>query len=365
MSTQTRAPRTTAARPAAAVNPQDATSTVHGWNALVREDPPHPPPLPATLPKTVDEDDPRVRYHARLGLVETTDIRKGLLTARRLLRLNGERRHPCPHVAIDSDCRGTGKRTLLHHIGLGYQGRLEQLHGIDDSIIPVLCLNTPPDPGAPADWSAAMATFLGWDLYRTDAEGRPVLRMKDFTGPALHMMRSSRTRLCLIDGIDRLPTEDLQPTFDFFDYLADELSLTIFWSGIGSSDILREARTARIPALRRTGEATASLRPRAVPALWVNRLPPRSGEHPDEWVSAVATLSAKVHLIHHEPKALLQYQEALYLITDGLMEHLAPLIAMAAQLAILDRTESLTPDVLRDAAAYLDLPAGEDTAGLW
>ncbi|AZS82865.1 hypothetical protein ELQ87_00020 [Streptomyces griseoviridis] len=71
--------------------------------------------------------------------------------------------------------------------------------------------------------------------------------MKDFTGPALHMLRTSRTRLCLIDGIDRLRAEDLQPTFDFFDYLTDELSLTIFWSGIGSSDILREARTARIP----------------------------------------------------------------------------------------------------------------------
>ncbi|MFF3159184.1 hypothetical protein [Streptomyces sp. NPDC057910] len=365
MTSQTRAPRTIATRPAAPLRPQDLTSTVHGWNALAREDPPSPPPLPAVPPRDVTEDDPRVRYHGRLGLVETTDISKGLLTARRLLRLNGERRHPCPHVAIDSDCRGTGKRTLLHHIGLGFQGRLEKLYGVDDAVIPVVCLNTPPAPGTPADWSAVMATFLGWDLYRFDAEGRPLVRMKDFTGPALHMLRTSRTRLCLIDGIDRLRAEDLQPTFDFFDYLADELSLTIFWSGIGSSDILREARTARIPALRRTGQNTAALRPRAVPTLWVNRLPPRSAKHPDEWVSALATFDGKLRLIHHVPGTLLKYQKALYRITDGLMEHLAPLIGMAAQLAILDHTEALTPDVLRDAAAYLDLPAGDEIDSLW
>lgn len=47
------------------------------------------------------------------------------------------------------------------------------------------------------------------------------------------------------------------------------------------------------------------------------------------------------------------------------MEHLAPLIGMAAQLTILDHTEALTPDVLRDAAAYLDLPAGDDIDSLW
>ncbi|MEX2983958.1 hypothetical protein [Streptomyces sp. C36] len=40
------------------------------------------------------------------------------------------------------------------------------------------------------------------------------------------------------------------------------------------------------------------------------------------------------------------------------MEHLTPLIGMAAQLAILDGTESLTRDVLYDTAHYLALPLG-------
>jgi hypothetical protein len=39
---------------------------------------------------------------------------------------------------------------------------------------------------------------------------------------------------------------------------------------------------------------------------------------------------------------------------------LTPLIGMTAQLAILDRTEALTREVLRDAAGYLDLPEADE-----
>lgn len=109
---------------APALSPGSPT-TLHGWRARVRHQPAPPPIPPVDGPVPVDEDDPRVRYHAQLSLVETTDIATGMKTARRMLRLNGERRHPCQHVAIDSDCRGTGKRTLLHHIGLAHQGRRE------------------------------------------------------------------------------------------------------------------------------------------------------------------------------------------------------------------------------------------------
>lgn len=370
MKTPVRDPQSASPPAPAPVLPPGSPTTLDGWRARVRHEPSRPPIPPADDPMPsdkdgVDENDPRVRYHAQLGLVETTDIIKGSLTARRLLRHNGERRHPCPHVAIDSDCRGTGKRTLLHHIGLGHQGRREKLHGIDDSRIPVVCVNAPPEPGTPADWSAALAVFLGWDLYRPDTQQRPVQRMKDFTGPAVHVMRHARTEVCLIDGIDRLRPEDLQPTFDYFDYLADELELTIFWSGIGSSDILREARAARFPALRRTTEATAQIRQRSVPTLWVNRLPPRCKEHPDEWVRALATLDGRLRLRHHRPGSLLDHEKDLYHITDGLMEHLTPLIGMAAQLAILDRTEALTAEVLHDAARYLDLPVADESDKAW
>ncbi|MET4644599.1 hypothetical protein ABID95_004348 [Streptomyces atratus] len=62
---------------------------------------------------------------------------------------------------------------------------------------------------------------------------------------------------------------------------ADELGLTVFWSGIGSSDILREARAACFPTLRRPTEATAPIRQRSVPTP--SGLPLRCKEHPDEW----------------------------------------------------------------------------------
>jgi hypothetical protein len=180
--------------------------------------------------------------------------------------------------------------------------------------------------------------------------------MKDFTGPGVHVMCHAHTEICLVDGIDRLRPEDLQPTFD---YLADELNLTVPWSGIGSSDILREAATARFPAPWRPTVATAQIRQRSVPTLWVNRLPPRRKEHPEEWASALATFGGRLRLRHHRPGSLLDHDEDLYRITDGLMEHL-PLIGMAAQLAILNRTEALIREVLRDAAGYLDLPAADE-----
>jgi hypothetical protein len=156
----------------------------------------------------------------------------------------------------------------------------------------------------------------------------------------------------------------VQPTFDFFDFLADELQLTVFWSGIGSSDILREAHTARFPALHRPSDATASLRPRAVPTLWVNRLPPRS-KNPDEWLSTLAALDKRLHLRHHAPKSLLDHEQTLYQVTDGLMEHLIPIVSMAAQLAILDRTEAVNREVLQDAVHYLDLPTQDPGENLW
>ncbi|MFE9866899.1 hypothetical protein ACFYPZ_29885 [Streptomyces sp. NPDC005506] len=64
---------------------------------------------------------------------------------------------------------------------------------------------------------------------------------------------------------------------------ADELGLTVFWSGIGSSDILREARAARFLTLRRPTEATAPIRQRSVPTLWaaasLQRAPRRMRAH--------------------------------------------------------------------------------------
>ncbi|MFF1411865.1 hypothetical protein ACFVX6_19115 [Streptomyces sp. NPDC058289] len=88
---------------------------------------------------------------------------------------------------------------------------------------------------------------------------------------------------------------------------------------------------------------------------------PAARNTPDEWVSTLATLDGRLRLRHHKPDSLLDHQKELYQITDGLMEHLTPLIGMAAQLAILDGTEALTLEVLNDAARYLDLPHADQT----
>ena len=78
-------------------------TTLLGWRTRLRQPSSKLPPLvplPPEDPSAANseeegekrENDPRVRYHADLGLVETTDIQRGLLLARRMLRRNGERR---------------------------------------------------------------------------------------------------------------------------------------------------------------------------------------------------------------------------------------------------------------------------------
>ncbi|MFD8706425.1 hypothetical protein ACFV1W_28110 [Kitasatospora sp. NPDC059648] len=50
---------------------------------------------------------------------------------------------------------------------------MEKLHGIDEHRIPVACINAPLAPGSYAEWSAALATFLGWDVYRPGTDHQP------------------------------------------------------------------------------------------------------------------------------------------------------------------------------------------------
>lgn len=350
----------TAATGQAALSPGQAPGIVtepepmtvrSGWDTAVRHQV-APPNLqdcaPAGTP--VSDDDPRMLYHASLGMVSTPDIEHGLKVAKRLLRVNRQSIQARVHIAVDGE-RGTGKTTLTHLIGHGHQGRIEQLHGIDPHRIPVVCVNAPPTRDDAVNWSAQLAVFLGWDLYRGDVDGRSVLRMKDWTGPVVHVMRAAKTRLLLVDGVDRLRNNDIGPTFDFFDFLAAEIPLTVIWCGIGAREILHEARGARSPALPRPADARHAPTPRAlVPVLWVNPIPRRS----TVWMPILNGFDEKLRLHHHKKRGLLDHATLLYKVTEGRMEHLAPLIAHAAQIAIEEGGEAITEEVLREAAAFLD-----------
>ncbi|BFV54928.1 hypothetical protein KCMC57_up63560 [Kitasatospora sp. CMC57] len=326
-----------------------------GWDAGVR--------CPVVAPDLQDcapagtklgEDDPRVLYHASLGLVATPDVERGLKVARRLLRVNRGCVQARVHGAVDGE-RGTGKTALAHLIGRGHQGRIEQLYGIDPNRIPVICVNAPPSRDDAVNWSAQIAVFLGWDLYRRDVDGKALLRMKDWTGPVVHVMRASRTRLILVDGVDRLRNSDIQPTFDFFDFLAAEIGLTVFWCGTGAREILHEARGERSPALPRPTDTRHTPTPRnSVPTLWVNPLP-----YSEVWGRTLHGFDEKLRLHHHKRQGLLEHAALLYRMTEGRMEHLAPLISMAAQIAIEDGTEAITAETLEEAADFLDHPTFE------
>ncbi|RGD56407.1 ATP/GTP-binding protein [Kitasatospora xanthocidica] len=321
-----------------------------GWDTSVRC-PVVPPDLqdcaPAGTP--VNDDDPRMLYHASLGMVATPDVEHGLKVARRLLRVNRQSVQARVHVAVDGE-RGTGKTALTHLIGRAHQGRMEQLCGIDPNRIPVICVNAPPSRDDAVNWSAQIAVFLGWDLYRRDIDGKAVLRTKDWTGPAVHVMRASKTRLVLIDGVDRLRDSDIQPTFDFFDFLAAEIGLTLFWCGTGAREILHEARGERSPALPRPADTRHIPTPRnSVPTLWVSPLP-----YTEVWGRTLNGFDEKLRLHHHKKQGLLEHAALLYRVSEGRMEHLAPLISLAAQISIEEGGEAITEDVLHEAAAFLD-----------
>ncbi|WP_439681306.1 TniB family NTP-binding protein [Embleya sp. MST-111070] len=228
-------------RPDRTAEPERMTVRI-GWDTAVHR--------PATIPDLRDcapagtpvgDDDPRMLYHGTLGPVATADIDHGLKVARRLLRANRQTTQTPAHAAVDGE-RGSGKTTLLHVVGRAHQGRVEKWHGIDANRIPVVCINTPPTRDDLVNWSAQIAVFLGWDLYRRDPDGKTVQRTKDWTGPVVHVLRAAKTRLLLVDGIDRLRTGDIGPAFAFLDFLAAELGLTVLWCGTGSREVLREAR---------------------------------------------------------------------------------------------------------------------------
>ncbi|WP_439673363.1 TniB family NTP-binding protein [Embleya sp. MST-111070] len=321
-----------------------------GWDTAVHR--------PATIPDLRDcapagtpvgDDDPRMLYHGTLGPVATADIDHGLKVARRLLRANRQTTQTPAHAAVDGE-RGSGKTTLLHVVGRAHQGRVEKWHGIDANRIPVVCINTPPTRDDLVNWSAQIAVFLGWDLYRRDPDGKTVQRTKDWTGPVVHVLRAAKTRLLLVDGIDRLRTGDIGPAFAFLDFLAAELGLTVLWCGTGSREVLREARGD-------PDTDTGTLLPRnAAPTLWVRPVP-YTGARPEPWLRTLDGFDEKLRLHHHTRHDLLTHATFLHKASEGRMDVLAPLICQAAQIAIENGTEALTTAVLAEAAEFL----GTDT----
>lgn len=288
--------------------------------------------------------DPRLMYHSEMLPVVTPALWRGLLDARRELRRNrflsvGR----ATDMIIDGD-RGTGKSTLLVQIGRGFQGLIESDLGPDPNRIPVVFVTTPPERENNLHWSLPFAEFLGLN-HTLNANDR-TRRTADMTEPVAHVMRQARTRLVLIDGINRIEDNEITAAFSYFEALQDRTNVTFIFCGTGAREIVHEARYDKrrknLPDVVKGKTYFSDL-----PVLWAGVIP-----YGEDWHSVVQGFDEDLCLYDHKPGTLLKLSRYLHQRTGGYIASLSNLVCQAAQEAIVTAaetgTEAVTKQLLDD-----------------
>ncbi|WP_436996288.1 TniB family NTP-binding protein [Streptomyces sp. enrichment culture] len=139
---------------------------------------------------------------------------------------------------------GTGvpakPRCWFVQIGRGFQGLIESDLGPDPNRIPVIYITVPPERESNLHWSLPLAEFLGLNhTLNPDDRNR---RTADMTEPVAHVMRQAKTRLVLIDGINRIQDNEIAAAFSYFESLQDRTNVTFIFCGTGAREIVHEAR---------------------------------------------------------------------------------------------------------------------------
>lgn len=320
-------------------------TTREGWDAGTCRQL-SPPDLADSAPKgtRVGPRDPRMMYHAEMLPIITPALHRGLLDARRQLRKNRfSSLGRSTNLIIDGD-RGTGKTTLLVQIGRGFQGLIDVDLGPDTNRIPVIYITVPPERENNLHWSLPFAQFLGLNhtLHPTDRTRRPA----DMTEPITHVMNEAKTRLVLIDGLDRLRDEEVATAFDYFETLQDRTRASFIFCGTGAREIVHEARYDK----RRKNlpnAAKGKRYPSELPMLWANVIP-----YGEEWHNCVRAFEEDLRLHDHEHGTLVDLSKYLHKRTGGYIDALNDLICQAAQ-EVIETTpktgqEAITREVLDD-----------------
>ncbi|MFJ6216631.1 AAA family ATPase [Streptomyces sp. NPDC092296] len=336
-------------------------TTKEGWNEFAH----HILAAPdlqdcAPLGTPVRDNDPRMLHHGEMLLVDTDDLWRGLIDARRILRANRSRRGRRVNIAIDGD-RGTGKTTLLRLIGRAHQGQVEEAHGVDPERIPVVYIDVPLERDSNLHWSLPFADFLGLNHLvqpaRTSTQGGAREdRSFDMTGPITRVMEAAQTELILIDSIHRLTEAERHIAFQYFFTLQEHVPATFVFCGVGAQETVRSAYQkyrSRMPHQRASFDSD-------IPVLWVGPVSLGKSEGSD-WINVLQRIEGDLRLYRHTPGTLTTKEMALYLHkrTGGYMETLTFLICQAAQAAMDDPTcEAITKELLDTIRAGRNDPAG-------
>jgi hypothetical protein len=309
---------------------RDPTTQLTGWRQFVEADPTAFELLSEQRWRSLGPadqelyDDARVLYHSELQVVRTSAVRE-IAHQGRLLTLLNQRESGARRGLIVSGRQTTGKTTALKQLGRLHELRVHQRSPGDDRI-PVVYLTAPPK-GSPRKLAIEFARFLG--LPSVSARHNTI----DITNVVCQVMIEARTDLVLVDEIHLMnhgtvAGEDLS---DHLKYFTEHLPATFVYAGIDveQSGVFTGVRGRQMGGrcvLVRTGPFARNA----------------------EWRSLIATMEDTLRLHRHQPKILVNLSDYLHKRTGGMIGSLSHLIRAAAISAILDGSERITLDLLKN-----------------
>ncbi|WP_380282494.1 ATP-binding protein [Kitasatospora purpeofusca] len=334
--------------------------TLDDWNQYVREEVQRPDPAtcsPAGFPIT-DNDAPLI-YNSHLRLVVHPEFEQALLRASLTLGANEHRAQGLLDMVIDGPA-GTGKSFLLRAIGRDYQARVQKQ---DMSRIPVVHITVPHDADGKINWIWEIACFLGLNPPPKDHQALLDLkRLPDLTHTVTHVLAHARTRLLLIDDLQRTTPDQLGPALHYFDYLRSRYGITAIFCGTGAANIVQAARTRidnhnnaetnlheRVKQQRakaglpKPKPLTEPMEPHrsALPVTWLDPLRCDEGSQ-ETWLRVVKGFEDNLCLHNLGEHALTQHAAYLHKRTGGYLKHLSHLICQAAVNAMREGNENIT-----------------------
>jgi hypothetical protein len=308
-------------------------TTKEGWRRFVDRQPAVPDRHnPATVelltPAERDAyDEARRAYHADLPLANTPTIQKVISTARLLVQLN-RNQVSARRGLIVSGASGTGKTTALTQMGRTHERHTRKRHPDDQHRLPVLYVTVP--PAATARMLAVeFARFLGLTFT-----GRA--NITDIVDAVCQTAARTRVELVLVDELHNLnlATRAGAEVSDQLKYFAERLPATFVYAGI---DVEAAGLFAGTRGRQIAGRFTV------VPAAPFGY---GTTEQREQWRALVATMESTLRLPRHKPGSLVALDEYLYRRSAGMIGSLSQLIRGAAILAIEDRSEAITRDLL-------------------
>lgn len=308
-------------------------STWVGWQRYVDS-------TPSTAPPAHDswwDLDRRLDYHSQFVVVTTPAMTKVSTELRRLLIVNRRHRGTARRGLIVSGPPSTGKTTTLMELGRIFELADRRKHPGAGNRLPVAFVSVPP-ASTPKMLVSEFARFLGLPVLRR-------MNQAQITDAVCTTLCELRTQLVLVDDIHLLDTRTRSgaETSDQIKHLGERIPATFVYAGVDVHDS---------PLLVGPRGQQLAGRFKLLPN---DPLPYGTPGQQQVWGELVSDLETALRLRSHHPGTLARQARYLHQRTAGVIGSLSHLIREAAITAILDRSETITRELL--AGIELDIRA--------